>query len=387
MKILQITRNFPPFICGLGDHTFHLSKELLRLGHDIEILTLKRQDIASDGFKVHFTAGFGLKNLLQNIKTIRKTQADIINLQYVPQISGVYGFSVSAGLMAFIIRLTMKSKLLVTFHELYVPFKGSLPNILLSIIQRLNFLLLSLCADKIIITTQRRKKQIPFLFRNKASVIPVGSNIPAVSITDEEKDQIKSVYFGSNEKIMMTFGTASRDKDYISILNFFSYLHRKDPGWRLLMAGDIQRDHKVYLEIKRTIENNGLKEFVRLTGPRSPEQISKLFLTTDLFIVNQTKGISTGSGTIACAFEHELPIVSNDKNMKDPFFEDQKNVIFVPMEDGEKTAEVISTMIDDSSFIETVKKRMAKDHDERLSWKAIAADYHSLFHPDPGQGG
>ena len=38
MRIDFITRNYPPTICGIGDHTYYLAREMKQQNHDIYIV-------------------------------------------------------------------------------------------------------------------------------------------------------------------------------------------------------------------------------------------------------------------------------------------------------------------------------------------------------------
>ena len=124
MKIAMVGQ-FPPHIGGVGVHIHSLSKELLKNGEEVFVITYPHKDIKNDeneeymdynGIKVISTYGInigGIRSLfytffgtLQLIKTVRKYNIDIIHGHYL----------FPAGLIAVLAGIFTKKKVYVTAH-------------------------------------------------------------------------------------------------------------------------------------------------------------------------------------------------------------------------------------------------------------------------------
>ncbi|MCL2687346.1 MAG: glycosyltransferase family 4 protein [Methanobrevibacter sp.] len=124
MKIAMVGQ-FPPHIGGVGVHIHSLSKELLKNGEEVFVITYPHKDIKNDeneeymdynGIKVISTYGInigGIRSLfytffgtLQLIKTVRKYNIDIIHGHYL----------FPGGLIAVLAGIFTKKKVYVTAH-------------------------------------------------------------------------------------------------------------------------------------------------------------------------------------------------------------------------------------------------------------------------------
>lgn len=116
---------FPPHIGGVGVHIRNLSKELLKNGEEVYVITYPHKDIKKEpnenymdyeGIKVIETKGiniFGLRSLfytifgtIQLVKIVRKFDIDIIHAHYL----------YPAGIIAVLAGIFTKKKVYVTSH-------------------------------------------------------------------------------------------------------------------------------------------------------------------------------------------------------------------------------------------------------------------------------
>src|SRR5690349_347499 len=100
-KVLVVTQNLPPAICGVGDYATLFAQELVRQAPEIKVAFLSRQPgspnakpVASttspdslSAFELYQVAPFHWKfyNLPALLKVVRQSQASLVHVHYVPQ--------------------------------------------------------------------------------------------------------------------------------------------------------------------------------------------------------------------------------------------------------------------------------------------------------------
>lgn len=372
---LFITKNWAPSICGVSDYTYFLAKELQKAGHKVHIMTKSQEKLERTEFEMNpVIKKLSVFKIFKLMDHVKKIDPDVINLQYLPQMTDRFGISPSVALFTLLVRLFLRQKLVVTMHELFIPFERPIlwP---IAMIQRLYFFIVAFCAHKVIVTTAKRRDYLNKFFASKTRLIPVGSNVPVIQTNDGERSSLKRKYKGEEKQLLISFGTASRGKDYIFLLDMVREMNANSYPSKLLLVGDIERDEKVLRAIKEKIYKDGLQGQVELTGKVSDEEISKLFSISDLFIVKQKDGISTGSGTVIGAMAHRLPIVTNEEQGIDETF--RKNLTLVDMSDPKKAAiDTIKTL--KTGNMDEMRIHSYNTYEKYFTWGSIAKEFLGL---------
>jgi glycosyltransferase involved in cell wall biosynthesis len=162
-KVVLITGSYPPDTCGVGDYTASLAAALQKCGTNVEVL---------------HTHKWHLSCLNQIIKHLNSLKPDIVHMQY-PTVG--YGNSLTPHIMSL-----FKNKV-ITIHEISQAH----------ILRRLSLYFFSMRAEHLIFTNQFEldyaNRWAPWI-SGRASIIPVGSSIPAGQASKRDIKDI--VYFG-----------------------------------------------------------------------------------------------------------------------------------------------------------------------------------------------
>jgi hypothetical protein len=129
MKILFICGSAEPGKDGVGDYTRRLCGEIIRLNHDVQILSLCDNQVTSfksenqliEEFKIlvhRIPAGFNNSRFAMSQEIINKFKPDWISLQYVPYSFNPKGLPL--WLPSFLNAFTGKHQLHIMFHELWI---------------------------------------------------------------------------------------------------------------------------------------------------------------------------------------------------------------------------------------------------------------------------
>ena len=174
--------------CGIADYTFSLSQHLAQRGAPIEVWT-KRHAPPRAGVRECVGAWDreGFRALWQ---TLRQERPALVHLQYEP---GIYDRNPAIALLPFVTR-RLGVPLVTTFHSLDGPSQWGKAH-------RLGLLPLLLGSQDITVCSLRQLRALQKLgrIRNKATLVPIGSNIEVVSgnISAEPADgPLRLIYFG-----------------------------------------------------------------------------------------------------------------------------------------------------------------------------------------------
>ena len=127
MKIAFITPNYPPTICGVGDHTCHLAQAMMRQGVEVHIICSANQTAAAaTNETVHAVVEqwnrVGVEVILNVVAAIRP---DWLVVQNVP--SAFHPKGLPFILLSLYRRLNqLNVPILTVFHEIMIRTEGNL---------------------------------------------------------------------------------------------------------------------------------------------------------------------------------------------------------------------------------------------------------------------
>ncbi len=188
----------------------------------------------------------------------------------------------------------------------------------------------------------------------------------------EELLKLREKYAPKEDTLLLSFGSPSRDKNYIFMINLLAKMKDLGKKVHLILAGNIEKDQKVFTSIKREISARKLENLITITGKINDGDVSALFQISDFFIAHQKKGITTGSGTIIAAMAHGIPIIANKMPNIDEIFRNDENVFLVEMNLPVKAAENVNVIVSDSGKCRQVGTNGKIIFEEELSWPRIA---------------
>lgn len=300
MKIVFITNNYPPEICGVGDYTYYLSQELLKRGFEVKVFKLDAAVYAN----------------------IRKINPDLINIQYTPSLYRNACLGLGLVIFAFWVKLR-GIRCVTTFHERYRAFSLNPKLALLSLIQRVNLFFMIIASEAVIFCAQHWAKDCRNYFlgpRGKTYYLPVGSNIPDIPFSQEQRRRKRSELGANDETIILgTFGKVenSINKFYFdTLLSSYESLKRNGCNVILLLIGWPLKDSGLYFPYKERIASDGIKSVGRLPAG----EVSEYLNIFDIYLAPFDDGLTARKGTVMAAMHHGLPVISTLRAKTDNIF-------------------------------------------------------------------
>lgn len=396
MKICIISRSFPPHICGVGDYVYFLSKSLKESEHQVFVITSKTTDqkcavyLCPVGEKWNVPGIFEIMGILETIKP------DIVNIQYVCQLYGRAGIAPGIVLLPIFIKLRAHSKILITFHELYISWSSR--DFILGAIQRLQAFILVLISNAVIVTTHTRKKTLDFLFPWKRIYeIPVGSNIPSypdikphlagiqqkAELSSNQVNKLTNQH--TNKLILGTFGMLHPERDLATVFKAVSMLtvmsKNRSPitDYQLLLIGQIDRKSSEYLALRNLAKDLGIEDKIKWFDSIPAREVRNYLMHSDIYLSPQIDGPSGRRGTLMAALSCGLPVIAYDGNDRENMFKSYENIILVPPRNPEILAQKIKELGKNLKLRRDIGEKAYKTFEKYFSWEIIGKKYEQFF--------
>lgn len=374
-KICIISRNFPPTICGVGDYSYWLAKTFGDFDNEITVITSdKNKNFNEKNNIIAIGNSWGTFKL---INTISALKPDIVIIQYVCQMYGRAGIAPAIVISVLLIKLLFrKTKLLITFHELWIPLNPK--EFILGIIQRLQVAIIAITADIGIVTTQSRKKALNRLFPwKKIYKIPVGSNIPIRDLK-HCRDEVLLPDALSHNLILSTFGRLHPERDLITVLKTIPIILKNYDKVILKVIGKIDTgpDYNTALE---EIKQLGIEKNIEWTSTCTAGEIIKHLQNSDVYISPEFDGASGRRTTVMAALSCGLPIIAYNGYDTEKVFINEENIILISPKSPEILAENIIKLAKDKNKMLSLGKEARKTFDAYFSWEKIGKKYEEIF--------
>jgi glycosyltransferase involved in cell wall biosynthesis len=373
MKIVFLTRNYPPTICGVGDYTHYLAQEMTQKGIEVSVICFDDQmPIQSDKIKVFpivnrlNTEGVvAISNLLKSIKP------DWFITQYVP-----HGFHPKGLPFAFpkLYRQLnlLNVPILTVFHEVKIRPEKHLKTRILSFLQ-------AKLADSIANKSAKIVTSIDFYkdylksFAHKISLVPIPSNIPPIDVKEDVKQHLRiKNNIADNAKIICTFG----DRDISSFLAAFDKLAIKHPELIWLICGKNSTPSLIL----------NSRPYIRYVGKMSAENIYQyLSLGTVFFMPDDINsagegGTSNKSGSLACAFSLGIPIVATNGDLNNKLLLHEKNILLTEITNMSALFETLNRCFTTPNLASELGKNARELYNNQLKWSVITDKILATMH-------
>jgi len=361
MKILQTPVRFYPFIGGVENYVYYLSKELARLKHDVTVIcanepnTKKEEDI--NGIKVKRLSYIG-KIANTNITPflpleIMKKDFDVIHTHLPTPWSADWSAIISE----------IKNRpLILTYHNDIVG--NGFANHVAKFYNATMLKLLLRKANAIIITQSGYYDYSPSLkrYKDKIDVIPNGVDIKRFKPLNVEKEENTLFFLSVLDEFHKYKGL-----DYL--LEALKRIKKKNPDVKLIVGGK----GKLLKYYKQKVISMGLRDNVKFAGFIPDEKIVEYYNKCDVFALPSISAKQEGFGIVLLeAMACEKPVVSTEiVGVAEDIKERNAGKIIKPKDD-EGLAKAIIEILEDKNLARKMGKNGRKFVEKKYTWANIA---------------
>ena len=297
MKVLITTETFSPTVSGVVTSVINLNKELIKMGHDVRILTLSQGNYSWKKDNVYYIKSFGI-NVYPNMRATVSFNDKYLKeiLEWGPDIihSQTEFFT-----FVFANRISKKLNIPIvhTYHTMYEHYTNyiiknrTVGKKLVSAFSK-GFVKK---VDTVIAPTEKVRESLKgYGVEKEIEVIPTGINLDKfkTKMEENEKTQLKrSLGIGEEDRIILSVGRLGAEKNIDEILLNLPMLIEKHKNLIMLIVGD--GPHRNTLE--RIAKELSIEDHVIFTGMIPPELVAKYYQIADIFVSaseSETQGLT-----------------------------------------------------------------------------------------------
>jgi glycosyltransferase involved in cell wall biosynthesis len=387
VRICLLSARFPPQRCGVGDYTCFLAVALARLGFDVDVLTAQGEfdEVLyplPPKVQVHrvIDDSWHTRRLREVVRYIRRLDPRVLLIQYTPQAFDRRGITFAINLLPALVRVLDSIRVVTNFHEVYMPFGGSIQQRMGAIWQRVAARLLASGSHVLSITAPEWEECLRHVgIREQMNLIPVGSNIPMVTLGGPERAQLRSQLLGGSEGLLIAGFGAQHDRDIPAALFALSHLKKQQRTKLLWIGGDTPPDeHRLCIEGATRANDLGVDD-LEWTGVLPHTAVSKLLAACDLMLLPFVDGVSTRRTSAVTALQHGLPLLTTTGVQLHPWFIHGQNVYLVPRGDRRALANGLLDLAGRPALRTNLAQGGRTTYEKHFSWEIIGQRVCSLL--------
>jgi glycosyltransferase involved in cell wall biosynthesis len=327
-------------------------------------------------YKILPAGAFGFRAARKLFRHLRQHSYQALIFQYVPHLYGRAGIAPLSGLIPLLARASGLPLVVTTFHEVHTRWdRKAAPPLKLRVqwfFQNFQASFITLFSHRIITTNPAYAKKLTRRGQPKVcDILPVGSNIPFVEISEAERVRWRSALrlpeIGG--LLLVAFSPFTVGKD----AGVYRKILEEMPQANLLLLGGISRlaDQTALLEMIRLKESYSRLQI--LPGPLNASEISGWLQAADIYLHPASGGASGRSGTLAAALQHGLPVIAWDGPETSPGLTSDQNIELVAP--GNRTAFIaaLQHLAANPALRCKIGREAARYYQERAGWDVNGA--------------
>ncbi len=384
MNITFLTGEYPPQPGGIGDYTRQLANALAQRGHNLDVLTIQDERLLR--YQVHTDNGTATPFTRRLdwsprcwpavIAALDERRPTWLHIQYQ---TGAYAMQPGINLLPWRLRsLPNRPQIAVTFHDLLEPYL--LPKA--SPLRRWITLRLARDADTVIVTNGADAANLAAA-GIRATVIPIGSNIPVAPPPGYEREAWRAqLGVKAGELLVAYFGLLSPGKGADLLLDALRSLP-EELAWRLLIIGGnatAPQDRTYAEQLQTQISQHGLAARVIRTGHVTPSEVSAYLLAADCTALPFRDGASFRRGSLLAALAHGSPLITTTPSDVDTLARlpgDQAAILVPPNDSTALTASIVRLAYDQA--LQNRLTSQGRTLAAYFGWDSIAAQHEACY--------
>jgi glycosyltransferase involved in cell wall biosynthesis len=369
MRIVQTPVRFYPFIGGVENYVYYLSKELVNLGHNVKVVCANEPKVEAnqnvDGVEVarlNYLFKVANTNITPNLPfKLSGEEFDIIHTHVPTPWSADWS------------RITANRKnkpLVVTYHNDIIG--SGLANYIANFYNKTALKKLLNRADRIIITQPNYLNYSPYLssYENKVEVIPNGVDVDKFKPINIQKKQ-NTLFFLS----LLDEFHGYKGLDYL--LEALKIVRNSIADVKLIVGGKgVLMDHYI-----QKVESMGLNDNVEFHGFIPDESMVMYYTQANLFVLPSISSLQEGFGIVALeALACETPVITTDIVGVSADLKDKNAGLSVAPKNSEELAEAIIKLLGDDELRTRMGVNGRNLVKANYTWKGIARKMEKVYY-------
>jgi glycosyltransferase involved in cell wall biosynthesis len=372
MRILILTRNFPPRSCGVGDYAQRMGETLAAAGNQAVVLTEPAGPSRPASVSIVEHALSGRRDLRGVLAAILEQKPERVQLEYAGYAWGRWGVAWWVNALLFALR-RRKIPVHIGLHEAAIRMRENAWQIPVALAQWVHVGLLLAAADSVEVNMLTRVAELGRVFpwwRARLRYRPNSSTIPVVSATAGARAAFRRQHgAGETDAVVATFGMFHSTKNYAALIEAVARV-RATRRVKLWMIGDSGMAASGYLAgLREKIGELGIEESVWWSGRLDAGEVSLALQAADVFVLPQADGHLTRSSALMAAAAHGLPVVAVRNPADQIEFTHGKDVWLVERSVPEEIAAGVHALLGDPGRASEMGQALRRLYQARFAWQ------------------
>ena len=395
MKIGLFTDTYLPDINGVATSIKTLEDELVKLGHEVYIITTKPEFSKSElndrvlrlpGLELKFLYGYVLGTPFQisAYNIIKSLELDIIHAHT----------EFSIGIFARICSRLLSIPLISTYHTTYEDYthyvnlinSDIIDNMAKTVVAKLSKLYGDSSIEVISPSEKTKEMLLRYDIRSDIHVIPTGLDLKRFNVNNRDINKVKEIRdkYGilDDELFVISLGRIAEEKSIDIIIDAFKYVKEDNIKAKLLIVGSGPEEDS----LKKQVKALNLEDYVIFAGKKPSEIVPSYYLASDVFVsasLTETQGL-----TFIEALASGLPVFARPDDVLNELVFDGKTGFYfnTPKELSEKLKNYIELNDEEKKIIKynavnVVKPFNSEEFGKKVVniYKIAIAKYKEMF--------
>lgn len=366
-RVVIVTTNHHPTVCGVGDHSMRAAAELRRRGLDAHVLAVGPAQPHPQAPDVPVHSVRSLPGVLSGAavaEALFSLQPTHVWLQYVAQLW--HGSRLGQPWVVPVAAALRASRIptLLVAHELYLPWR-SRPDLWAgALATRAQLAALLRLVSGCAVSTHARREAVAALARwvrapYTVTLVPIAPNALPVP----QAPHPDGFHVGS-------FSTLAGGKKVEMLLEAFAMVRARIPAAQLWLIGDLGGGRR-RAALDALLDAHPAREAIHLTGRLDLPSVARAVAGLHVFVFPHDVGATTRSGTLPVALGSGVPVVAWRGPDTGPWFVDGVNMAMAQSDSAAHVADAVQRLHDNKALATQVGAGGRALYQQRLDWPPV----------------
>lgn len=371
MKIALFSDTYLPDINGVATSTHILRNELIKLGHDVMVVT---SELPSDsnyedsydsnilrvpGLEIQALYGYRACNIysFKGMREIKRFRPEVIHVQT----------EFGIGIFGRIAGEYLDIPVVYTYHTMWADYSHyvnpinseTVDSVVKKVIKKISNLYGNKCEELIVPSKKTKDALIHYgLTQKNIYIIPTGLELDRFDINNKNEKichELIKKYDLQNKFVLTFLGRIAPEKSIDVIINALKEVVKVNDKIKcLIVGGGPQLD-----ELKELVKNDVISQYIIFTGPQSGEYVPAHYHISDMFIsasLSETQGL-----TYIEAMASNIPVIARFDDQLEDVIQHNENGFFFRNE-NELPNLILKAMQTDLSHMKEAALKKAKEY-------------------------
>jgi glycosyltransferase involved in cell wall biosynthesis len=371
MHVIQVAPRFPPAIGGLEEHVYQISRELVRRGHNVAVVTSNESDGKAcpvqtetvEGIRVYRFPLFMPKMfrelwfIPEILKSFLQLRGDIIH---------VHGYRCLSSFNAVYFAQLRNIPSVLTPHGIY-PTRSVMNGLAKAVFDRVFGRLLLSFSDKIIALSEHNRRLLLQVgaSADKIVMVPNGVNIEDYANLRRSKEILDEL--NSDGPLLLYVGRIDWNKRVENVVEAMPLILKDFPSARFVLVGpDYGNYVNMLMDLARKLE---VEHSLVIAGNVSRDKLRQFYSVADVFLLPSSY---EGFGlSMLEAMSSRIPVIASSSGGPGDILDHEVHAWLLKESTPDEISKSVYAVLKDDSLRENLVKKAFELVKRKYTWKSV----------------